>query len=970
MKNKFLLLLLLTALYSQYDWQNNGVPVRQGIHVEWQRTGDVGNDGEMIFAWSDTRYGGRDIYIQKVDINGNSMWGSEGLPVVLEEGRQEDPILVSDGNGGAFMIWVDYRDEPDYGDIYGQHIQSDGALSWDPAGIPLTNVLGKQVSPNMASDGMGGAFVIWNDLSVSTLGHTYGTHLTSNVNDIIAQGTGVPIISNDSDHAGVSIEKSAAGSAIMVWADDRNIDDSGIDIYTQRIDENCNTLWSLPEEGGVPLCTAEGSQQYTKVTYYSETASVVVWEDKRYNEVLGDIFVQYIDMNGNVLLDSEGETVCSNGANQIKPRVKADESGAYIVWEDSRFGPGDIYVQRHVLGQGSQFIQDGLSLCNASSTQDQPRLTTDGNGGAYVVWMDERYSPFPEVEIFMQHINSDGTVSFENNGLSVCDAQLFQFNPLVRNDGEGNVFALWGDMRSGSIGLYVQHITPNNGITFQEEGVELYFGIDGNGLKAQSLYLGNNESLIYWEDHRLGVIADLTYGQKVYSGWENTVEPNGVKLSDNQYQVYPKAELANFNGDVFLGFGQAYGDIALHYQPLDNNLTMLGESNIGIPVYESFTPQNKFDLILSDDENLYFVFSDTRNFIDNDIYLQKYQNFEAVFNEPILVVDNFFIDDDIKYIMTTPNNGCLLTYDSGSAASGGTRAYFSMVNSDGSINSDFQGGVRLCADENDQFIKGLVRTETGYFVIWKDSRSGSSDIYGQMIDFNGNLIGGSNGIAITTAANDQQAPSIAYNSETDEVMVCWEDFRNGLDFNVFCSAIDEVTLTVDSNIELCTFGGNQKAPDVFATQDGSYLFSWEDSRNSVTSNIYYQSMANDSFIHADDGIVLCDADFNQFGPSIDLYDESNNSYMIYWDDMRSSGKEDLSNIYIQSVTIEASEGCTALDVNNDGMINVIDVVQTVNLVLGGNSPTTWENCAADGNSDGLINVLDVVLLVNYILNPS
>ncbi len=127
-------------------------------------------------------------------------------------------------------------------------------------------------------------------------------------------------------------------------------------------------------------------------------------------------------------------------------------------------------------------------------------------------------------------------------------------------------------------------------------------------------------------------------------------------------------------------------------------------------------------------------------------------------------------------------------------------------------------------------------------------------------------------------------------------------------------------------------------------------------------------MANGIFDHTNDGIVLCDADFNQFSPSIDLYDESNNSYMIFWDDMRSSGKEDLSNIYIQSVTVEASEGCLVLDVNNDGTINVIDVVQTVNLVLGDTPPTPWESCAADGNSDGIINVLDVVLLVNYILS--
>ena len=119
----------------------------------------------------------------------------------------------------------------------------------------------------------------------------------------------------------------------MVWTDDRNVDTSGLDIYTQRIDADCNTLWSTPEEGGIPLCSSSGIQQYTKVTYYGDTASVVVWEDKRANPNSGDVYIQYVDMDGNILLNIEGEPICTNEANQIKPRVKADSQGAYIVWE-------------------------------------------------------------------------------------------------------------------------------------------------------------------------------------------------------------------------------------------------------------------------------------------------------------------------------------------------------------------------------------------------------------------------------------------------------------------------------------------------------------------------------------------------------------------------------------------------------------------------------------------------------------
>jgi hypothetical protein len=218
-------------------------------------------------------------------------------------------------------------------------------------------------------------------------------------------------------------------------------------------------------------------------------------------------------MDGNILLSEEGEAVCTNEANQIKPRVKADNQGAYIVWEDTRNGPGDIYIQRYVLESGNQFETDGMGLCTAFSSQDQPRLTTDGEGGAFVVWMDERYAPFPETEIFMQHINPDGSVSFENDGLAVCEENHYQFNPLVRHDGNGNAFVVWGDARSGSIGLYAQYISPANGAVLNSGGVELYFGIDGNGLNVNSLYLGDNETLLYWEDHRLGVSLSLKHNE-------------------------------------------------------------------------------------------------------------------------------------------------------------------------------------------------------------------------------------------------------------------------------------------------------------------------------------------------------------------------------------------------------------------------------------------------------------------------
>ena len=63
---------------------------------------------------------------------------------------------------------------------------------------------------------------------------------------------------------------------------------------------------------------------------------------------------------------------------------------------------------------------------------------------------------------------------------------------------------------------------------------------------------------------------------------------------------------------------------------------------------------------------------------------------------------------------------------------------------------------------------------------------------------------------------------------------------------------------------------------------------------------------------------------------------------------------------------EFTDDC--IDVNDDGTINIIDIVQTVNIILGDTPPTPLENCAADSNQDGTINVIDIVALVNYILS--
>tara|TARA_R100000655_G_scaffold92924_1_gene134137 strand:+ start:209 stop:460 length:252 start_codon:yes stop_codon:yes gene_type:complete len=57
------------------------------------------------------------------------------------------------------------------------------------------------------------------------------------------------------------------------------------------------------------------------------------------------------------------------------------------------------------------------------------------------------------------------------------------------------------------------------------------------------------------------------------------------------------------------------------------------------------------------------------------------------------------------------------------------------------------------------------------------------------------------------------------------------------------------------------------------------------------------------------------------------------------------------------------------DVNQDGTVNVLDVVIMVNYILSGQEPFNEQIATyGDMNNDGTINVLDVVATVNFITN--
>jgi len=128
-----------------------------------QQSADICDDGAggAIIVWEDYRGEYSDIYSQRIDVQGNPLWNELGVAVCRANYEQSNPVLCSDGSGGAIFTWRDRRSS--YAHIYAQKISSDGNLQWSTFGVLICSTDDYQQFPEISTDGSGGAFITWYD---------------------------------------------------------------------------------------------------------------------------------------------------------------------------------------------------------------------------------------------------------------------------------------------------------------------------------------------------------------------------------------------------------------------------------------------------------------------------------------------------------------------------------------------------------------------------------------------------------------------------------------------------------------------------------------------------------------------------------------------------------------------------------------------------------------------------------------
>jgi hypothetical protein len=204
---------------------------------------------------------------------------------------------------------------------------------------------------------------------------------------------------------------------------------------------------------GLPVCTAVQDQIDPTITSDGNGGVIVAWEDSRSGTP--DIYAQSINSSGVVQWAANGIVICDAANLQELPDIVSDSiGGATITWRDNRIGSWDIYAQKVNSGGLTQWSFNGITICNASSFQFNPTIVSDNSGGNIIAWCDLR--AFPQYNFYTQRIDAAGTPLWTLNGVQLALDTNYEDKPIIVSDGNNGAIIAWPDYRAGSYDLYAR----------------------------------------------------------------------------------------------------------------------------------------------------------------------------------------------------------------------------------------------------------------------------------------------------------------------------------------------------------------------------------------------------------------------------------------------------------------------------------------------------------------------------------
>jgi hypothetical protein len=238
---------------------------------------------------------------------------------------------------------------------------------------------------------------------------------------------------------------------------------------------------------------------------------IIVWTDLRNAEY--DLYAQRLEGTaGAAQWTLNGITLCNAASTQSRAWTAPDGAGGLVVaWADFRNANSDLFAQRLNSAGAAQWTANGIAVCTSVNSQDFCQLIPFGAGGMIVVWEDER-NGVGNKDIFGQRLDGAGAAQWAANGVAVCTAVANQSHAQIIPDGSGGAVIAWEDLRNGLYDVLAQRINSAGVAQWTTDGVAVSTVAGSPQQDARIVPDGTGGAVVAWRDARAGVDV---YSQKI-----------------------------------------------------------------------------------------------------------------------------------------------------------------------------------------------------------------------------------------------------------------------------------------------------------------------------------------------------------------------------------------------------------------------------------------------------------------------
>jgi len=320
------------------------------------------------------------------------------------------------------------------------------------------------------------------------------------------------------------------------------------------------------------------------------------------------------------------------------------------------------------------------------------------------------------------------------------------------------------------------------------------------------------------------------------------------------------------------------------------------------------------------------VWEDTRN-SSTDIYAQHVSaTGNLLWNAAGVPICSAAFNQLTPKIVTDGTGGAVIAWidDRNGGGAGNYDIYAQRINNGGTVLWGVDG-VPVCTATGIQNALQMLADNSGAMIVWSDGRVGSpnADIYVQRLNQAGTPLWTIDGVAVCTASSLQNIPQIISDGGAGSAIICWEDWRNFSQPDIYAQHISNgFTDWTFNGVVICSEPNfaSQSNTRMVADGSGGAIMCWEDKRNfGSNTDLYAQRVSNSGITQwVSNGVAICTASGIQF--SQQMIADASGGAIITWEDRRSDRDIYAQRINAAGVSQWATDGipvCNTFDTQTE-----------------------------------------------------